>query len=84
MPIHEPDPWRVQYFEHANCPQDVDIPTDDPDSWRWYTDHRWVYDKIAVALSQGHRNGLPRFTGRFRDLTLVFVGPLARPPMKGV
>ena len=53
MPIHEPDPWRVQYFEHAVCPADVDIPTDDPDSWRWYPQHRWVYDKIAVALSQG-------------------------------
>jgi hypothetical protein len=53
MPIHEPDPWRVQYFTHAVCPDDVDIPTDDPDSWRWYPQHRWVYDKIAVALSQG-------------------------------
>jgi hypothetical protein len=53
MPIHEPDPWRVQYFERAACPADVDIPTDDPDSWRWYPEHRWVYDKIAVALSQG-------------------------------
>ena len=53
MPIHEPDPWRVQYFEHAVCPPDVDIPTDDPDSWRWYPAYRWVYDKMAVALSQG-------------------------------
>lgn len=53
MPIHEPDPWRVQYFEHVGCPPGVDIPTDDPDSWRWYPAHRWVYDKIAVALSQG-------------------------------
>jgi len=52
MPIHEPDPWRAQYFEHAECPDAVDIPTDDPDSWRWYPAHRWVYDKIAVALSQ--------------------------------
>jgi hypothetical protein len=53
MPIHEPDPWRQQYFEHAVCPDDVDVPTDDPDSWRWYPAHRFVYDKIAVALSQG-------------------------------
>src|SRR5262249_9566430 len=53
MPIHEPDPWRAQYFERAVCPDDVDIPTDDPDSWRWYPAHRWVYDKIPVALSQG-------------------------------
>jgi hypothetical protein len=53
MPIHEPDPWRQQYFAHAVCPPDVDIPTDDPDCWRWFPQHRWVYDKIAVALSQG-------------------------------
>ena len=52
MPIHEPDPWRAQYFEDAVCPDAVDIPTDDPDSWRWYPAHRWVYDKIAIAQSQ--------------------------------
>jgi hypothetical protein len=57
MPIYEPDPWRVQYFAGAVCPDDVDIPTDDPDSWRWYPQHRWVYDKIAVALSQGLEAG---------------------------
>jgi hypothetical protein len=66
MPIHEPDPWRQQYFTHAVCPDDVDIPTDDPDSWCWYPAHRWVYDKIAVALSQGldaapHAVKPPRF-----------------------
>ena len=53
MPIHEPIPGGMQYFEHAVCPPDVDIPTDDPDCWHWYPAHRWVYDKIAVALSQG-------------------------------
>jgi hypothetical protein len=30
----------------------VNIPTEDADSWLWYPGHRWVYDKIAVALSQ--------------------------------
>ncbi len=52
MPIRETDPWREQYFEHAVCPPDVNIPTEDADSWLWYPGHRWVYDKIAVALSQ--------------------------------
>ena len=53
MPICEADPWRLQYFEQANCPPDVFIPTEDSDAWLWYPEHRWVYDKIAVAQSQG-------------------------------
>lgn len=53
MPICEADPWRLQYFEQADCPPDVLIPTEDPDAWTWYPRHRWVYDKVAVALSQG-------------------------------
>jgi hypothetical protein len=51
MPIHECDPWRLQYFEHVSCPDDLIIPTDDPDSWQLYPAHRWIYDKMAVALS---------------------------------
>jgi hypothetical protein len=53
MPICEADPWRLQYFERVACPADVNIPTEDSDAWAWYPDHRWVYDKIAVAQSQG-------------------------------
>jgi hypothetical protein len=53
MPICEVDPWRVQYFEHVDCPAHVYIPTEDSDAWLWYPDHRWVYDKIAIARSQG-------------------------------
>ena len=53
MPICEADPWRLQYFERVACPPEVNIPTEDSDAWLWYPDHRWVYDKIAVALSQG-------------------------------
>ena len=53
MPICEADPWRLQYFEHAACPPDVNIPTEDSDAWLWYPEHRWVYDKIAIARSQG-------------------------------
>ena len=53
MPICEIDPWRTQYFESAACPDDVFIPTEDSDAWSWYPAHRWVYDKLAVATSQG-------------------------------
>lgn len=53
MPICEADPWRFQYFENAPCPADVRISTEDSDSWEWYPRHRWIYDKLAVALSQG-------------------------------
>jgi hypothetical protein len=53
MPICEADPWRLQYFENAPCPADVRISTEDSDSWEWYPRHRWIYDKLAVALSQG-------------------------------
>lgn len=51
MPICEADPWRLQYFTKVKTP--VNIPTEDPDAWQWYPAHRWVYDKLVVALSQG-------------------------------
>ena len=35
------------------CPPDVFIPTEDSDGWLWNPAHRWVYDKLAVAMSQG-------------------------------
>ncbi|HEY7245988.1 MAG TPA: hypothetical protein VH678_19125 [Xanthobacteraceae bacterium] len=53
MPFCEADPWRLQYFADASCPADVSIPTEDCDAWLWYPAYRWVYDKIAVAHSQG-------------------------------
>jgi hypothetical protein len=31
----------------------VRVPTEDADAWTWYPRYRWVYDKLAVALSQG-------------------------------
>ena len=52
MPICEIDPWRMQYFAGVPCPPDVLISTEDSDSWTWYPRHRWVYDKVAVALTQ--------------------------------
>jgi hypothetical protein len=53
MPICEADPWRMQYFEGVACPEEVRISTEDADSWMWFPAHRWIYDKLAVALSQG-------------------------------
>jgi len=53
MPVCERDPWRLQYFEGVPCPENVRIPTDDPDCWQWYPEHRWVYDKLRIAESQG-------------------------------
>jgi len=53
VPICEIDPWRTQYFENAACPADVFIPTEDSDGWLWNPAHRWIYDKLAVAVSQG-------------------------------
>ena len=51
MPIHEADPWRLQYFSQVQTA--ANIATEDADAWQWYPAHRWVYDKLAVALSQG-------------------------------
>ena len=57
MPIREADLWRVQYFADVACPVDVEIPTEDSDAWSWNPKHRWVYDKIAIAQSQGLQAG---------------------------
>ena len=66
MPIHEHEPWCLQYFKHADCPPHVRIPMQDSDAWEWNARHRWIYDRIAVALSQGldagpHGTLPPRF-----------------------
>jgi hypothetical protein len=53
MPIYQTDPWRVQFFANVACPDEVIIPTKDWEAWTLYPRHRWIYDKLAVALSQG-------------------------------
>jgi hypothetical protein len=58
MPICERDPWRYQYFEKVYCPPDVNIPTDDIDSYEWYPKYRWVYEKVNIARSQDLACGL--------------------------
>ena len=57
MPVCEADPWRMQYFENVPCPEDVLVPTEDGDAWRWYPRFRWVYNKLSVAESQGFECG---------------------------
>jgi len=64
MPICEVDPWRLQYFENVETA--ALIPTEDSDAWLWNPRHRWVYDKLQVALSQNldagpHGTPPPRF-----------------------
>jgi hypothetical protein len=50
MPICEADPWRLQYFAHVKTA--ANIPTEDSDAWTWNPAYRWIYDKLAIALSQ--------------------------------
>ena len=42
----------MQYFEGVPCPPAVRIPTEDPDAYEWYPQHRWVYDKLRLCASQ--------------------------------
>jgi hypothetical protein len=55
MPICEADPWRLQYFTQVET--DANIPTEDSDARQWYPAQRWVYDKLAIALSQNLQAG---------------------------
>src|SRR5271154_6324281 len=58
MPIYECDPWRRPYFTDVDCPPDVHIPTDDADGYKFNPRHRWIYNKLLVARSQGLECGL--------------------------
>ena len=58
MPIYECDPWREQYFTDVYCPCDVHIPTDDMDGYKFNPRHRWIYNRLLVAQSQGLECGL--------------------------
>jgi hypothetical protein len=53
MPILERDPWRDQYFVGVPCPDSVIVPTDDGDAYQLFPEHRWVYNKLLIAESQG-------------------------------
>jgi hypothetical protein len=47
------DIWRWQYFEDIPCPPSVIIPVDDPTGWRFYPQHRTIYNKLFISDSQG-------------------------------
>ncbi len=53
MPIIERDPWRMQYFENVECPDDVVIPTDDEHAYELYPEYRWIYNKLLICDTQG-------------------------------
>lgn len=53
MPVCELDPWRMQYFEGLDCPEDVRIPTEDGDAYMWNPEHRWIYNKLMICETQG-------------------------------
>jgi hypothetical protein len=57
MPIIECDPWREQYFERVPCPPGVIVPTDDPESWRLFPKHRWIFNKLLICATQGLKHG---------------------------
>ncbi len=57
MPIVERDPWRMQYFEHVACPDELFIPTEDGDAYQLFPEYRWIYNKMMIADSQGLANG---------------------------
>jgi hypothetical protein len=57
MPIVENDPWRAQYFVDVACPDDLVIPTDDPDAYRLYPAHRWIYNKLLICETQELEHG---------------------------
>lgn len=57
MPIPECDPWREQYFAHIPCPPQVIVPTDDPQCWSLFPQHRWVLNKLLICETQGIEAG---------------------------
>jgi hypothetical protein len=57
MPIHECDPWRARYLREIVDPSELGIPVDDTEAFNLNPAHRWVYDKLLVAKSQGLRCG---------------------------
>ena len=57
MPFPGVDPWRMQYFENEPIPEGVVVPIDDANAWQLYPAHRWVYNKLLIAETQGLPHG---------------------------
>jgi hypothetical protein len=53
MPFHLREPWREQYFQDITGLTDVDIPTDDREAFTRNPRHRWIYNRLLIAQSQG-------------------------------
>jgi hypothetical protein len=83
MPICEADPWRLQYFAHVRTA--ANVPTEDCDAWMWNPAHRWVYNKLTLALTQNLEAGphgvvpprFPVFSKPIINLKGMGVGSLA-------
>ena len=75
MPVVERDPWRIQYFEGIDCPDDVVVPTDDPDCYVLFPEQRRIYNKLFICETQGiehapHGVEPPRFPVRTMTMSM--------------
>jgi hypothetical protein len=66
MPILQPDEWRKPFFETEYCPENVIIPTKDPDAYQMNPQHNWAYNKLFVAEKQSipcgpHGTAIPSY-----------------------
>lgn len=53
MAIFEREPWACFCFETLSPEDQAILPTDDVAAWEKFPEHRWVYDKLRIAQSQG-------------------------------
>jgi len=53
MPVLNCDPWRVRFYKDNPCPPDLTIALHDPDAYRMFPRHNWVYNKLLLAEKQG-------------------------------
>ena len=52
MPIIPREPWRQQYFDGIDCPNDAVIPIGNGYAYEMFPEHRWIYNKLLIAESQ--------------------------------
>lgn len=53
MAIFEREPWACFYFDTVSPADQERIPTHDVAAWTMFPQHRWVYNKLLIAESQG-------------------------------
>lgn len=53
MAIFEREYWACFYFDSISDEDRARIPTDDVYAWEKFPQHRWVYNKLMIAESQG-------------------------------